>query len=101
VIVTAYVDHRCDSRNRPGVDLPVSSGARVDIVAGAELLGAELGWSGTARFRLPSANGADFTFEVPDRYEMCPSAPNPVHLDAGDFASRGPTRVDFRVTRTR
>jgi hypothetical protein len=95
--VRAFVDSRCDGRYQAGLDSLIRSHPRVDVVAGAELLGTELGDTGSAFFRLPVNDGAEVRFEVPTGYVMCSNSPNPESLSKRDFGMFRRASVDFRV----
>jgi hypothetical protein len=95
--VRAFVDYRCDGAFQNGVDGIVRSQPRVDIEAGAELLGTNLDPRGRATFRLPISSGASVTMAVPDGFEMCDNSPNPLDMEPDDFRASGLTRVYFRV----
>jgi hypothetical protein len=97
--VRAFVDSRCDGRLQPGVDAPVRSHPRVDVVAGSIQLGTTLSNAGSAYFRFPIADGAVARLSVPEGYAMCGNSPNPVALTAADFRPFGRKKIDFRVVR--
>ncbi len=97
--VRAFVDTRCDGRYQGGIDSLVKSGNRVDVVAGAELLGGKLSRTGKISFRLAYSAGVQARFEVPDGYEMCATSSNPADLSASNFQPYGLAKLDFRIVR--
>lgn len=98
--VRAYVDYRCDGRLQPGVDNPLRGdpAPRVDVTAGAELLGAPLSSAGTAFFLFPRVPETSVMLAIPAGYEPCPGVDNPVIVPASAF-NRGQARIDVRVKR--
>ena len=95
--VRSFIDYNCDGTFRNGVDGTVRSNPRVDIVAGAELLGTSLDSAGRATFRLPTAAGAEVRMELPSGYQMCHNSPNPLDMAPDDFRATGLTRVYMRL----
>ncbi|MBK6768404.1 MAG: hypothetical protein IPG72_05125 [Ardenticatenales bacterium] len=97
--VFAYVDVGCDRRFRRGTDVPLAMQPRVDVVAGADVLGARLGKSGRLTFQYPLGRDASFSLAVPDGYALCPDSPNPVDVPASAFNRFRRTSVEFRLQR--
>lgn len=99
LMVSAYVDARCDRRFRSGQDYRVTSRPRIDIEAGGERLGTRLDARGYATFRLLTGGGATVTLAVPEGLAFCANAVHPVVLDPDDFAAYGLTRLELRLQR--
>lgn len=99
VSVFAYVDAGCDRRFRRGVDTPLATLARVDVVAGGDVLGARLSPGGRQTFLYPTNRSATLTLAVPDGYALCPNSPNPVALTPADFNRFRRASVEFRLQR--
>lgn len=97
--VFAYVDVGCDRRFRRGTDVPLAMQPRVDVAAGADVLGARLGKSGRLTFQYPLGRAATFSLSVPDGYALCPDSPNPVDVPASAFNRFRRTSVEFRLQR--
>ena len=97
--VFAYVDAGCDRRFRRGVDVPLASGARVEVVAGPDVLGAKLSPGGRQTFLYPANRSATLTLAVPEGYALCANSPNPVTLTPADFNRFRRASVEFRLQR--
>jgi len=98
--VRAYVDYGCDGRYQAGVDR-LLSGARVAVSADAEMLGTELGRTGSAVFRFPRSASVRVELGMPDGYEACPASPNPALLDPDDFRRGDRASTQFGVRKKR
>jgi hypothetical protein len=97
--VRSFLDYNCDGRYQPGLDRPVTTRPRVDVVAGAEILGTSLSLGGSAFFRLPTSAGVSVQLAVPEGMGMCSGWPNPIVLTAEDFGQRNNKQVVFPLRR--
>lgn len=97
--VFAYVDVGCDRRFRRGIDAPLTMQPRIDVLAGPDALGADLGRGGRQTFNYPLGRSATFTLALPDGYAMCPDSPNPATLGADAFNRYRRASLEFRVRR--
>jgi len=94
--VEGFIDYRCDGRFNSGVDRRLN-GDWVDILAGATPIGAKLGTSGSAFFRLPIDADVRVTLIPPPGHKMCANSPSPVTLVPADFGRYKRKKLTFRV----
>lgn len=95
IIVQVFDDYLCDGRYRNGLDYALRGAARVEIVAGAEVLSAPLGTSDTLFFRVPMTTDALVSVSAPSAYALCPGLSNPRTVKPGDFGRKDFVKLIF------